>query len=215
MLIWCEWHIHETSGILPGMKSLSLSAPHVVIMVGVPGSGKSFFAEHFAQTFSAPLISWNAIRDELFNEPTYTKDEDAIVGRVADHMLSQLVLTNATVLYEGDTTTQVARQKLSKIVRDAGYEPLFVWVQTDAATTKSRAMKKGIPAEVYSASVKRFTSLKNSNHSVVISGKHTYASQLKIVLRRLSGARAAAATTEQPAERSSIKTSVGRRVRIQ
>lgn len=196
------------------MKSLSLLRPHVVIMVGVPGSGKSFFAEHFSETFSAPLVSWGAIRDELFNEPTFSKDEETIVARVADHLLTQLMKTNATVLYEGDMTTQAARQALAKKIRHAGYEPLFVWVQTDDATSRNRAVKNGMPAALHTAALKRFTPLKDTDPFVVISGKHTYASQLKIVLRRLSGERAVAAD-QSFVRTQKTKTAPGNRLRIQ
>lgn len=193
------------------MKSLRLSTPHVVIMVGMPGSGKSFFAEHFAKTFSAPIVSWNGIREELFNEPQFSKDEDAIVGRVADYMLAELLKTNATVLYEGDTMTQVARRNLVQTIRKAGYEPLFVWVQTDVVTAKSRAAKRGVSEEMFTTATKRFTPLKPSDPYVVISGKHTYASQLKIVLRRLSSERSI--MVQSPAREAGATQN--RRVRIQ
>jgi predicted kinase len=183
-------------------------------MVGVPGSGKSFFAEHFSETFSAPLVSWGNIRNELFNEPTFSRDEELIIARVADHLLDQLMKTKATVLYEGDMITQSARQTLAKKIRHAGYEPLFVWVQTDDATSKMRATKKGVSADIHASAIKRFTPLKETDPFVVISGKHTYASQLKIVLRRLSGERVAIAG--QPAARTpKLKTASGNRLRIQ
>lgn len=195
------------------MKSLSLSTPHVVVMVGLPGAGKSFFANHFAETFSAPIISWDTLRDELLNAPTYAKEEDAVIKRVADEMLAQLLKTKATVLYEGDVLTQASRQALARTIRKEGYEPLFVWVQTDAATTRSRATKQGIPLGAVEAAEKRFTPLKSSDNFIVISGKHTYASQLKIVLRKLSGDRASSSAARP--SRDSDKPSVGRRLTVQ
>lgn len=193
------------------MKSLSLTAPHVVIMVGLPGAGKSFFAEHFSETFSAPLVNWNSIRTQVFDHPTYSKEEDAIVKRIADYTLNELFKTQATLLYEGDTLTQASRQALARTVRDAGYEPLFVWVQTDVTSARARAIKQGVSPDYYDASKKRFTPLKDSDPYVVISGKHTYASQLKIVLRKLSSARATA--VEESAR--TPKVTSNRRVRIQ
>ena len=193
------------------MKSLSLTAPHVVIMVGLPGAGKSFFAEHFSETFSAPLVNWNSIRTQVFDHPTYSTEEDAIVKRIADYTLNELFKTQATLLYEGDTLTQASRQALARTVRDAGYEPLFVWVQTDVTSARARAIKQGVSPDYYDASKKRFTPLKDSDPYVVISGKHTYASQLKIVLRKLSSARATAA--EESAR--TPKVTSNRRVRIQ
>ena len=196
------------------MRTLSLTTPHVVVMVGVPGSGKSFFAERFSETFSAPVVSWNSIRKELFNQPDYSKDEDKIVNRVAGAMLEQLIKTRATIVLETDMLMQVTRQDFAKKIRSYGYQPLFVWVQTDQATTKSRSQKQGIPADVYAAALKRFTPLKESDPFVVVSGKHTYASQLKIVLRKLSSDRALAPKV-QSSRNSSQKPPTGRRLSVQ
>lgn len=168
------------------MKSLSLSQPHIIAMVGVPGAGKTFFAEHFSETFKAPFVNWGTIRSELFNEPTYSSDEDAIIERVAAYMLSESLKTGATVLYEGDVATQTARRKLQQRAKKAGYDVLFVWTQIDQPTAKQRAGKQGIDKVLFDKLEKRFSPLKDTEPSVVISGKHTYASQLKIVLRRLS-----------------------------
>lgn len=187
------------------MKSLSLSKPHLLVMVGVPGAGKSSFGEHFAETFKAPVINWGAIRAELFNEPTYSKDEQVIIGRVADYMLDELLKTQRTIVYEGATEARSERQALTKRARAAGYEVLLIWVQTDTTAAQQRATKKkkdGVsmtPAQ-FEAAVKRFTQPNHTESTVVISGKHTYASQLKIVLKRLVEPRAGLtpAPTAQP-----------------
>ncbi|OYX53569.1 hypothetical protein B7Y92_02305 [Candidatus Saccharibacteria bacterium 32-50-13] len=180
------------------MRSLSLSKPHLIFMVGGPGAGKSFFAERFSQTFSTPLVSWRRIRNELFNDPVYTKDEDDIVERVAFHMLDELFKTGATVLYESNVQSQVHRQEMMKIAKAAGYETLFVWSQVDTVTAKSRAAKSGLSPKQYDRYENTFTPPKPADAPVVISGKHTYPSQLKIVLMRLVGPRAAGGAKVRP-----------------
>ncbi len=171
------------------MKSLSLARPHILILVGVPGAGKSFFAEHFSETFGAPLISWNHLRYALFNDPTYSEDEDAIIDRVAMLQLDELIKTQTTLVYDGGTGTQAWRQDIVRAAKKAGYDVLYVWVQTDAATAEIRSLKQHVPPQVFERKTKKFTPLKSNDNHVVISGKHTYASQLKIVLRRLSETR--------------------------
>jgi predicted kinase len=172
------------------MKSLSLSKPHLIIMVGIPGSGKSYFAEHFADTFKAPIVSSHRFRKELFNNPTFSKDENEIISRVADYMLDEVLKTGRTIVYEGQTDFRADRANIAKKSKDAGYEPLFVWVQTEPSTAKNRATKPNpdkpnINNEQFNEMLKRFSTPHQSEKTVVISGKHTYASQLKIVLKRL------------------------------
>ncbi|MBC7868790.1 AAA family ATPase [Candidatus Saccharibacteria bacterium] len=172
------------------MKSLSLSKPHVIVMVGIPGSGKSFFAEHFADTFNAPLISDERLRDELFNKPTYNHDEQTIIRRVSDYMLDELYKTHRTFIYDGVAAARIERQEIAKKARAAGYEALFVWVQTESSTAQSRVKKviKGKTAlspNISDSALKHFSAPHANEKAVVISGKHTYSSQLKIVLKRL------------------------------
>jgi predicted kinase len=176
------------------MKSLSLSRPHLIVMVGIPGSGKSFFAEHFAQTFNAPIVSFGRITAELFNEPTYTDEEKAIVGRVADYMIDELFKTEQTIILEGASDSRVERQAIAKRATAIGYQPLFVWVQTESVAARTRSTKpiKGhtvMSTEQFDAIIRRFSPPHETEKAVVISGKHTYASQLKIVLMRLVDAR--------------------------
>lgn len=172
------------------MKSTTASKPHLIIMVGIPGSGKSFFAEHFAETFNAPLISFHRIRHELFSSPTFSKNENAIIGQVANYILEEVLKTGRTIVYEGQTDTHVERGQIAKKSRDAGYKPLFIWVQTEPDTARKRATKANsdrpaLTVDQYNECLKRFSVPNQAEKPVVISGKHTYASQLKIVLKHL------------------------------
>jgi predicted kinase len=47
----------------------------VIIVSGLPGSGKSFFAEKLAKLINAEYLSSDIIRKELFSNPTYSKEE--------------------------------------------------------------------------------------------------------------------------------------------
>lgn len=163
-------------------------------MVGIPGAGKSFFADHFAETFNAPIISDKHIRDDLFSDPAFSTEEQKVIHRVRDRSLKELFKTQRTLIMESATGTRVSRQELAKVATTAGYEPLFVWVQTEPSSAKARAIKrvKGQPslsAEQFDAAVRAFTAPNQAEQALVISGKHTYASQLKIVLKKLSESR--------------------------
>lgn len=177
------------------MESLSLNKPHLIIMVGIPGSGKSFFAEHFADTFKAPIVSFERLRKELFLSPTLNKSEDEIINRVANYMLDEVLKTGRTVVYDGQTSLRVDRELIVKKTRNAGYEPLFVWVQTELTEAKKRATKPNagrptLNTDQFDAKLKRFSAPHQTEKTVVISGKHTYATQLKIILKHLVEPRA-------------------------
>lgn len=173
------------------MKPLRLSLPHVIVMVGIPGSGKSFFAEHFAETFSAPLVSSMAVRRMLVQTPTFSVSEQAAVRRISSHLFDELLKTGQTIVLDAPSDTRTDRMEMTKKAKAAGYEVLFVWVQTESAAAKARATKTSkdrsvaLTEEQYDSFVKHFTIPSVTEKAIVISGKHTYASQLKIVLSRL------------------------------
>jgi predicted kinase len=192
------------------MKSLSLTQPHLIIMVGVPGSGKSFFAEKFAETFNAPYVSLEKIAP-------HTAHGDAAL-HIIDHQITELLKTRHSIIIEGGMATRIERDKLTKKARSAGYESLLVWVQTDPTTAKSRSVRvskdkinQTLTSDQYDKMVKRFTAPSTLEKPTVISGKHTYATQAKIVLKKLSSPRAeisvhtaAPVRTEERSRRNNI-----------
>jgi predicted kinase len=182
------------------MKSLSLHKPHLLVIVGIPGSGKTFFASQFADTFNAPFIHYDAI--QATGEPPLSEADTAAIAGV---LFNELVKTKQTIIIEGPGETRTERAALAKEAHKHGYEPLFVWVQTEPATANIRAVQgvRGgtntrITQDAFEASVKRFTALSSVEKPVVISGKHTYASQAKMVLKRLVAPEAKARQSHTP-----------------
>lgn len=170
------------------MKALDTNKPHLIITMGIPGSGKSFFANHFAETFKAPIVSHDILhKNILLNSKTPLSNDQTDI--ILNHMLSEILKTGRTTVYEGKTSTRAERKELLKNAKDAGYEPLFIWVQTEPLTAKKRAVKKSsemkISSDEFDLRLKRFNTPHISEKFIVISGKHTYASQLKIVLKHL------------------------------
>jgi gluconate kinase len=160
------------------MKSLRLSRPHAIMMVGIPGSGKTFFAEKFAEMFNAPFINTSIIESAC-------KEGEA--GRVIGYMVNEIAKTQQTFVYEGNADTRVSRTEFGKWARTSGYQPLYVWVQIDTATAKTRTKKTGVIGEdEFDFTVKSFSAPHPDERSIVISGKHTYATQAKVVLNHLS-----------------------------
>lgn len=174
------------------MKSLSLSQPHLIVLTGIKGSGKTFFAEKFAETFHAPYIGREVI-DQLVQDTS-------IADQIVEHQLDQLLKTKQPVVVDGLGTTRTERAELAKKAREAGYTTLLIWVQTDPATAKSRAVKasgKQLHSDEYDRLSKRFTPPNSLEKPVVISGRHTYASQAKVVLKRLTAPRTEAISTHK------------------
>ena len=198
------------------MKSLSLSQPHLLVMVGIPGSGKSLFAEKFSATFSTPLVDYGVVMEIAGGNHDIS---DAYAG----YMLKELFKTRQTVIFDGQTATRDERNALKDLAVSSGYAPLFIWAQTDKETAKARFMKthrrngrNGTDA-YYESLFRNFVPPIAKEHpTVVISGKHTYATQLKAVLKHLTLLKQTTRSTGTPKPREGVQIKViNRNNRIQ
>lgn len=182
------------------MKALSLARPLLIMIIGLPGAGKSYFARHFSDTFGAPLVSADTMRFELFDNPQYTANEHGLIKRILAHQLGELVKTKTSVLVDGICNTRQDRQSLEQFAVQHGYGTMLVWVQTDEPTAKTRATTRNakragdefnskISATQFADHAKQLNPPVKNEDYVVISGKHTYTTQAKMVLRKLAAPR--------------------------
>jgi len=177
------------------MKSLRLSQPHALIMVGIPGSGKSHFAKKFSDTFNAPYVDLDSILP-------HAKDLQSAAS-LAQTQLNELLRTRQSLLIELNTASRQSRVELARIVKEAGYAPLLVWVQTDQDTARARTSRdKSRPEGYFDGQIRSFSPPHEREKPHVISGKHTYATQAKSVLMHLSNGKSSREQSSRPPERT-------------
>jgi predicted kinase len=198
------------------MKALSLARPLLILVIGLPGAGKSFFARHFSDTFGAPLVSADELQFELFDPPKFTPMEHGLIKRLAERQLTQLTKTRSSIIVDGICNTRPERQQLEQFAAAHNYGTMIVWVQTDELTAKNRATTRNkkrpgdelnvkLTAEQYVAQSKRAMPPVKSEDYVVISGKHTYSTQAKMVLRKLAAPRAEKAEAAYQKETEQVR----------
>ena len=166
------------------MKPLTSASPHAIIMIGIPGSGKSTFADHFAETFQAPIVSQTKLQHEYGLSFEHAE-------ALRNTILTEYMKTHRTVLIDGGLDVKEKREEMVRRLVKAGYRPLIVWVQTDTNEAFRRAGRpypqgSGLRSEDFDSLLNMFDAPGEKEKMVVISGKHTYASQLKIILKQLA-----------------------------
>lgn len=187
------------------MKSLHLSVPHIIATVGMPGAGKTQFSEQFAEMFGAPRLSAGIFAN--------LSTDDKSIHEATVSVLKEFMKTKQTLVYDGSTEKRIARAELVREARTAGYKVLFVWVQTDLATAKSRWVKSRRNDESeFEHLMRQFSAPHDSEPCVVISGRHTYSTQAKTVLRKLTETRTTASSITPTA---TPRVAVSNRIRVE
>ena len=84
----------------------TVNSPHLIMLSGLPGTGKSFFANQLSSCVSSVVVSSDRVRKAMFRYPKYTRSEHARVFSVCHKMIemslneSRLVVFDATNLNE-------------------------------------------------------------------------------------------------------------------
>jgi len=74
----------------------------IIVVFGLPGSGKSYLAQHLSGMLHADYITSDAIRKELFRHPSYSENEkkkvyDEMLKRIAESEYHKEVVVDATL----------------------------------------------------------------------------------------------------------------------
>jgi len=202
------------------MNSVQLNQRVIFLVIGYPGAGKSYFSRQFAEVIDAIHLSDDRIRFELFNEPAYDKNEDAVVERIRDYLLEELLKSNKSIIIDANLN-KANRKRLRESLRNTKSPFVTVWVQTDLETSFARASSRDRRQtdDKYTTSMTFETFDKIQKHFkrperdevVVISGKHLFKTQMLSVVRRIAQAGLVMkVTSPNQAPASLVQKSTGR-----
>ena len=149
-----------------------------ILVFGAPCSGKTTFCEKFAARFKAPYYDLGKLID------TYK-----LSRRMLLVVLEQVAKTGQMLVIEGGMDTERDRREIRNVLKKAGYETTLAWVQTDIGTIKSRLKfrEKSVAKakDIYESGIDRMEAPSDAEFPIVLSGKHTFETQLRHILTQL------------------------------
>lgn len=153
--------------------------PRALLMFGAPCCGKTTFSEKFAKRFNMTIFNLEDIAAQ-YN----------IGKKMVFIILTEVARTGQNLIIESHLETEKAREEVRNILRKAGYLPSTIWIQTDTLTIRSRLKSRygSIPAakEAYETALNELEPPTGIEQPIIISGKHTFETQLKHVLAGLA-----------------------------
>ncbi len=100
--------------------------PVLVIMTGLPGTGKSFVATILAKGLDAAIIRTDFVRKVLFPSPKYTGGESRTVYQVAYQVTERLLSEGISVVFDGTNLREDYRRTLYGIGQRRGAKVAIV-----------------------------------------------------------------------------------------
>lgn len=149
--------------------------PYGILVFGAPASGKSQFATQFGERFKCPALDFS---------------KHKISYSAAASIVEQVAVTGQNIVIEGCLDAEKQRNDMRHRLRKRGYIPVLVWVQADANTIKRRLLQRYKSVEkakaAFAACYDDMEAPADIEKPIVISGKHTFTTQLKTMLAKLS-----------------------------
>jgi predicted kinase len=177
------------------MQKAIPNKPLLILLYGFPGAGKTFFARQLCEHLQAAHVHGDRIRSELFEEPRYDREENEVVTHLMDYMTGELLNAGMSVIYDTNAMRVSQRRMLRDVARKVGAQSILVWQQIDTESAFSRANKRDRRKadDKYTPAVDKATferlavNMQNpiNEDYVVISGKHTFMTQLNALMKRL------------------------------
>ncbi|HUH45857.1 MAG TPA: AAA family ATPase [Arenibacter sp.] len=113
----------------------------IVVVLGLPGSGKSYFANRLAESISASYINSDRLRMELFPKRTYSELETAKVYQVMLERMDEAIDQRKNLVLDATFYKNKSREPL--MAKNRG-EVFFIEIQADEDIIKDR-LKKSRP----------------------------------------------------------------------
>lgn len=153
--------------------------PRALMVFGAPCSGKTTFAKKFAKKFGLAYYNF----DTLADANGFSRENILVI-------LGEIIKTGQTIIFEGAMNTEQDREDIRQILREAGYDSSLIWLQTDAATIRSRLKSRyksvARAKEVYDSAVGELEAPSEFEKTIILSGKHTFDTQTRHVITGLA-----------------------------
>ncbi len=124
--------------------------PTLVILVGLPGSGKSYFAAKLIEKIPAVLLESDFLRKDLVQRPVYSKFESFRLFRAIHELIRELLGAKYNVILDATNLSEDSRRPLNSIAKETGAKLVLVHLNTPRAVAEERLSGRAFRPDGYS-----------------------------------------------------------------
>lgn len=124
--------------------------PLLIVFLGFPGSGKTYFSTRLAKKLKGVSFNTDALRLAMFKsldaiDHIRQTDHDRLyidVFGAMDYATTQVLMSGHSVVYDAQQTKRRDRKNIEKLAESAGAIPILVWIKTDPQTALRRGQER-------------------------------------------------------------------------
>ncbi|MBM3156897.1 MAG: ATP-binding protein [Chloroflexi bacterium] len=112
--------------------------PVLIIVSGLPGTGKSYFSRKLAEQLPSVIVESDALRKELFPVPVYSAEESQRLFSACYHLIEELLSSSISVILDATNLVEYHREFLYRIAERLKIKLIIVWVQAPKELVRQR-----------------------------------------------------------------------------
>jgi hypothetical protein len=129
--------VQELKKALGGLPE-PVAKPALVIVSGLPGTGKSYFSRKLAERLPSAVIESDALRKQLFTIPTYRAEESHRLFNACHRLIEELLSKGVPVILDATNLVEHHREPLYRIARRLGAKLIIVRVEAPRELVRQR-----------------------------------------------------------------------------
>lgn len=114
----------------------------LIVVTGLPGTGKTTIAEALAKEADAVVFSTDKIRKMIFEKPIYDEEDKRIVYNTLFSQTKKYLTVGKNVILDGTFYTKVLRERAKEVGKSFSEKVFFVYCDTPEELLKERIDKR-------------------------------------------------------------------------
>lgn len=161
--------LSESLGVLPEPAA----EPYLIVVSGLPGTGKSYFCKKLAERLPVVILESDALRKVLFSPHTYDKKESARLFQAIHLLIKKLLKKGISIVLDATNLSERYRERLYNIAYQLNTKLLLVWVEAPPELVRERLAARKVAKDNSDADWRVYQRMKLSaekisrNHFVV------------------------------------------------
>lgn len=112
--------------------------PTLVLVSGLPGTGKSYFSRKLAERLPSLIVESDALRKRLFANPTYSAQESHRLFNACHRLIEELLSKGIPVILDATNLVEHHREPLYRIAKRLGAKLIIVQVEAPRELVRQR-----------------------------------------------------------------------------
>ena len=126
-----------------------VARPVMVVISGLPGSGKSYFSRRLVEQVPLLVLESDALREVVFPNPSYTGAESSQLFRACHLLIERLLRKGIPLILDATNLVEGHRERLYHIAEQAGAKLIVVYLKAppEVVYERLRGRSSGVGVE--------------------------------------------------------------------